>query len=239
MTTDHADDQADPVTWRRRQFALAAIFGFAVAWNLLGNLVLPGAWYVPANLAAAGFLLVAARWAELSWEELGLGRPEVWRGVVIGLTAATIVLLVIGLGLLVPAAESFFQDDGVAADSDVDRWFVPLVRIPLGTAVFEEILFRSVFFAFVVRLRDVRTGIIATSIVFGLWHIVPAWESTSGSAIGTVGAIVGTVVVTTVAGIVFALLRVWSRSIVAPVLAHWATNSLAYAAALVALDLVN
>jgi membrane protease YdiL (CAAX protease family) len=93
--------------------------------------------------------------------------------------AGTIVLVVIGLGLLVPALESFFQDDGVAADSDIDRWFVPLVRIPLvriplGTAVFEEILFRSVFFAFVVRLRDVRTGIIATSIVFGLWHIVPA-----------------------------------------------------------------
>ncbi len=88
--------------------------------------------------------------------------------------AATIVVVVIGLGLLVPALESFFQDDGVAADSDIDRWFVPLVRIPLGTAVFEEILFRSVFFAFVVRLRDVRTGIIATSIVFGLWHIVPA-----------------------------------------------------------------
>jgi membrane protease YdiL (CAAX protease family) len=47
------------------------------------------------------------------------------------------------------------------------------------------------------------------------------------------------VVVTTVAGIVFALLRVWSRSIVAPVLAHWATNSLAYAAALLALDLAD
>jgi len=235
MTTDHAD----PIAWRRGQFALAAIFAFAVVWNLLGNLVLPGAWYVPANLAAAGFLLVAARWAELSWEELGLGRPDVWRGVVIGLAAAAIVLVVIGLGLLVPALESFFQDDGVAGDSDVDRWFVPLVRIPLGTAVFEEILFRSVFFAFVVRLRDVRTGIIATSIVFGLWHIVPAWESTSGSTIGTVGAIVGTVAITTVAGMLFALLRVWSRSVIAPVLAHWATNSLAYAAALLALDLAD
>jgi membrane protease YdiL (CAAX protease family) len=232
-------DQADPIAWQGGQFALAAIFAFALVWNLLGNLVLPGAWYVPANLAAAGLVLVAARRAELSWEELGLGRPDAWRGVVIGLAAATIVLVVIGLGLLVPVLEAFFEDDGVAADSDVDHWFVPLVRIPLGTVVFEEILFRSVFFAFVVRIRNVRSGIIVTSVLFGLWHIVPAWESSSVSAVGTVGAIVGTVAITTVAGILFGLLRVWSRSVVAPVLAHWATNSLAYAAALLALDLVN
>ena len=63
MTTDHAD----PVAWRRGQFALAAIFAFAVVLDLLGNLVLPDAWYVPANLAAAALLLVATAVVLTCW----------------------------------------------------------------------------------------------------------------------------------------------------------------------------
>jgi membrane protease YdiL (CAAX protease family) len=239
MATDRVDEFARPVAWPREQAALAVVVAFAVVWNLFGNLVLPGAWYVPANLVAAGSILVIARWATLSWEELGLARSDVPRGAVIGLGAAAIVLVVVGLGLLVPAVESVLEDDGVAADSVVDRWFVPLVRIPLGTVVFEEVLFRSVVFALVVRLSGVRAGIVVTSVLFGLWHIVPAWESSSGSAAAGVGAIVGTVVVTAVAGVIFAVLRVWSRSVVAPMLAHWATNSLAYAAAVLALEFVD
>jgi membrane protease YdiL (CAAX protease family) len=47
------------------------------------------------------------------------------------------------------------------------------------------------------------------------------------------------VVVTAVAGVIFAVLRVWSRSVVAPMLAHWATNSLGYAAAVLALEFVD
>ena len=43
---------------------------------------------------------------------------------------------------------------------------------------------------------------------------------------------------TTAAGVGFALLRVWSRSVIAPVIAHSAVSSLADVAALVALDII-
>ena len=46
---------------------------------------------------------------------------------------------------------------------------------------------------------------------------------------------VGTIAVTTVAGVLFAWLRLRSGSLVAPILAHIATNSFAYVGALVAL----
>lgn len=217
----------------------AAVAGGVIAWNLIGNLVLHDVWYVPANLAIAGLLITMARWAGLGWDELGLARGDLGRGVVVGLAAAGVVASVIGLGLIVPTLESYFEDDRVAADPSLDRWFVPLVRIPLGTAVFEEVLFRSVLFALVMRLRGLRAALVVTSIVFGFWHIVPAWESGAGSAATAVGAIAGVVFVTTVAGVLFALLRVWSGSVVAPVLAHWATNALSYGAALLALEVIE
>ncbi len=43
--------------------------------------------------------------------------------------------------------------------------------------------------------------------------------------------VAGTVVFTTVAGLVFALLRQWSGSLLAPFLLHWATNGLGILAA--------
>ncbi len=211
----------------------------AVVWNLIGNLALPGAGYVPANLAVAAILVAGARWAGLGWDELGLDRADLRRGAVIGVAAVAVVAVVIAVGLAIPAIESYFEDDRVADDSTFDRWFVPLVRIPLGTAVFEEVLFRSVLFAVALRLWGLRWAIASTSIVFGLWHVAPAWETSSGSPLATGGAIVGTVLITTVAGVLFALLRVWSGSVLAPVLAHWATNSLSYAAALLALEVID
>lgn len=217
----------------------AVFLGVAIVWNLVGNLVLPSAWYVPANLAVAAALVAGARWAGLEWDELGLDRAAVGRGALIGLAAVAVVALVIGLGLIVPAIESYFEDDGVAEDSTFERWFVPLVRIPLGTAVFEEVLFRSVLFAVAARLWGLRWAIASTSIGFGLWHVAPAWEASNGSVAATVGVIVGTVLITTVAGVLFALLRVWSGSVLAPVLAHWATNSVSYGAALLALETID
>lgn len=217
----------------------AAFLVVAIGWNLIGNLALPDAWYVPANLAVAAALVAGARAIGLEWSELGLDRNSLGRGALIGLAAAALVALVIGLGLIVPAIESYFEDDGVAEDSTFDRWYVPLVRIPLGTAVFEEVLFRSVLFAVAVRLWGLRRAVASTSILFGLWHVVPAWESSSGSAAAAVGVIGATVLITTVAGVLFALLRVWSGSVVAPVLAHWATNSLSYGAALLALETIE
>ena len=104
--------------------------------------------------------------------------------------------------------------------------------------MFEEVLFRTVLLGALLTRWSTRTALAASSVLFGLWHVVPAWETTSGSVVATAGAIVGTVVVTTVAGLLFGGLRLRSRSVVAPILAHIGTNSFAYVAALVALDLL-
>ena len=219
--------------------ALAEVLAVAAAWNVFGNLYLPSAWYVPANLAAAGALLLIARSAGLSATELGLARRNLASGVKTGLLAAAVVAAVLALAVVLPAVQSFLADDEVASDSSTMRWVRPLLRIPLGTVVFEEVLFRSVLFGLLVRCRGEASVVVTTAVLFGLWHVVPAWETAEGSAASVAAAVVGTVAITTVAGVLFALLRRWSGSVVAPMLAHWATNSLAYLAAVLVLDVID
>jgi membrane protease YdiL (CAAX protease family) len=219
--------------------ALVAVLALAAAWNGLGNLLLPSAWYVPANLAAAAAVLAIGRRSGLSVDELGLARRDLAAGVKVGLVAAAVVAVVLAIALLAPAVESFLDDAVVATDSTAMRWFRPLVRIPLGTVVFEELLFRSVLFGLLMRLRGPAAAVIGTAVLFGLWHIAPAWETAQGDGASVSAAVVGTVVVTTAAGVVFGLLRLRSNSVVAPMLAHWATNSLAYVAALISMDLIG
>ncbi len=215
---------------------LVAVVVIAAAWNLIGHLVLPGRWEVPANLAVAAALVALARTNGLSWDELGLHRDRILRGLAVGLASAAVVAAGLAVALVIPAAEAVLEAEAVRPASAFDRWFVPLVQIPLGTAVFEETLFRGVILAVLLRHHPPRTAIIATSVLFGLWHILPAWRTTDGSPFVVAGAVVGTVAVTTLAGLIFAALRVWARSLMAPILAHTATNSLAYTAALIATD---
>jgi membrane protease YdiL (CAAX protease family) len=213
-----------------------AVLLVAVAWNLIGNLVLPGAWYVPANLVVAAGLVLGARAAGLGSDELGLDRERLgsglrWGGAAMAVVGAAVVALV-----AVPASRSFFEDGAVADAASAERWFTALVRIPLGTALFEEVLFRGVLLAALLRWLSSARALLANAALFGVWHVVPAWESAEGSAWAQVGAVLGTVIVTTIAGGLFVWLRLRSGSVVAPVLAHTATNSFAYLGAVAALE---
>ena len=81
---------------------------------------------------------------------------------------------------------------------------------------------------------------LATSVLFGLWHILPTLDTLltnpAGENIDSIlevtTALVGSVVGLTLAGFVFLWLRLRANSTVAPVLAHIATNSFALLAAL-------
>ncbi|MGI9643024.1 MAG: CPBP family intramembrane glutamic endopeptidase [Acidimicrobiia bacterium] len=194
---------------------------------------------MPANLAvAAGLVLLALR-SGLDLATLGLQRSDARSGLAWGAGASLIVAAVIAVAVLVPASRGFFEDDRVLTDNSFNRWFVPVVRIPLGTALFEEVLFRSVLLGALLTLVAPWRAAAISACAFGVWHIVPALEAADGSAVAVLGEVLGIVVVTTVAGMAFAALRLWSGSVVAPTLAHVATNSFAYAAALVALEVLS
>jgi uncharacterized protein len=213
--------------------------GSLVAWSALANLGLGDLLYVPRNLLlTAGLLVLARRW-RLRADELGLGRRHLGPGLRWGAGSVGVVALVVGAGValadvLGPVA-TLLADDRAALGGAALAVAV-LVRIPLGTAVFEEVAFRGVLRAVARRRLTALPATLWTSGVFGLWHVAPTIvalriNDVDPTSAAGVGAIVGAVATTTVAGIVFDQLRARSGSLVAPILAHWATNALGLLAA--------
>ncbi len=204
--------------------------------DVVANVLLPESAKVPAKLAiAVAYLAWARRAAGLSWAELGMGRTEVGAGLRWGGAAAAVVAGVVVV--LYAASRSQFVHSSVAHDSTQARVLEPLVFIPLGTVVFEEIIFRGVLLASLLRWTTRGPAIVASAVVFGLWHLPPALRDAGGEGFaGGLGVVAGTIVFTTMAGLLFAWLRLRSGSLLAPLLAHIASNSFAYVAAVIALQ---
>lgn len=213
----------------------AALLG----WSAVGNLVL-GEWlYLGRNLLLTGLLVLFARRAGIRWSGLGLA-GERWReGARWGGIAALVVAGFVGLGVVLgdhAGPLSALLHDQRADLSPSELAYHTALRIPLGTALFEEVAFRGALLGLLLTRFGVRGAVAVSSVVFGLWHIPPTMVAlevngiVAGSPEGVL-AIVGAVVVTTVAGVLFSALRLVSGSLLAPVLAHWATNSLGLLAA--------
>ncbi|TFV54401.1 CPBP family intramembrane metalloprotease [Geodermatophilus sp. DF01-2] len=111
-----------------------------------------------------------------------------------------------------------------------------LVRIPLGTVLWEEVAFRGVLLAALARLLPRADAVGVSAAVFGLWHVRPTLSALAANdlvdgPLARAGAVVLACLVTAAAGVLFAELRERSGSLLAPVLLHLATNSLGLLAA--------
>ena len=230
-----ARDESAPAAMSSTSTVVGLIAAIAVA-DAVANVLVPEDTKVPVKLAIAFAFVAWARWsAGYSWEELGLGRDEVRAGLRLGGIALLAIAAVIAVLVAVPGSRSYFDNSSVAADSSAQHVLQPLLFIPLGTVVFEEVLFRGVLLAALLRITTRAYAVGASALLFGLWHLPPALrDANDKGAAAAAGVVVGTIAVTTFAGAVFAWLRVRSGSLLAPVLAHVATNSVAYAGAVVA-----
>ena len=226
--------------------ALVATLVVLAAVNLWVH-VGPSRWQpVTGPLLAVGLLLLG-RWAGLSWQQLGLGRDTLVPGLVWGGAAVALVVAGYAVGLAVPAWRGLFLDarHAVGPLRAARRAFVV---VPLGVVVFEEVAFRGVLWGLVGVQHGTLWAAAVTSVLFGLWHVLPAVDGARANAAGPDGAtgsrgagrvapgiltrqVVGTVAFTALAGVVFAVLRQQSGSLLAPFLLHWATNGLGILAA--------
>lgn len=197
--------------------------------SLVANRLVPPA-HLAIGLASVVVLAAVARAAALTRAEVGLTR---WRsGLRWGCAAAGVAVLGYGIGLL--------AGRGVLASSTARSWpdvlVAALVVVPLGTVLAEELAFRGVVWALLCRRHGERVATGASSILFGLWHVLPALGggaanevatgALGGGTAGTVARVVGTVLLTTAGGAAFCWLRVRSGSLLAPALLHWALNGL-------------
>ena len=201
----------------------------------LGEAVLPGVAYVPTNVATAAALVALARRGGASWADLGLERRHVRGGLAAGAAAASVAVVGMVVGAALPSTRALFDDERVPAEaSGWERVYQLGLRIPLGTAAFEELAFRGALLALLRQRLSLRAAVAVDSAVFGLWHIVPTLATARTNDIvgaGRVGLVIGSVLLTAAGGVVFCALRLRGGHLVAPVLLHVAFNDTGYALA--------
>jgi membrane protease YdiL (CAAX protease family) len=209
-------------------------------WNVLQNRVFPRRAYVPANMLGTVAALGAARWLGLGNDALGLSRPRAGAGLRTGVAVAAPIVA----GVLAAERSSrwrrFLHDDRAAAAAPRAVLYETAVRIPLGTALFEETVFRGLLLSWFRSRMPERCAVAASSTLFGLWHVLPTWETMPGYAGGVLrnrsaatagAALAGAVVVTGLAGVGFSRLRLRSGSLLAPIVVHAAANAAGFFAA--------
>ncbi|HEY0126646.1 MAG TPA: CPBP family intramembrane glutamic endopeptidase [Blastococcus sp.] len=221
---------------RRRLLGLALPLSAGLAvWNNLVVARLPAS-YVVANATATAVVLAAARWTGLSPEELGLARRAVPAGLRWGGACVLPVAAGYGVAVAVPALRPLLRDGRVAGRDRADLAHHALVRIPVGTVLWEEVAFRGALLAVLLRLLPPPAAVAGSSVLFGIWHVRPTLEGLAANDLAGGPVATGTAVLvgclgTTAAGTLFTALRLRSGSLLAPALLHLATNSLGVGAA--------
>jgi membrane protease YdiL (CAAX protease family) len=213
--------------------AAAAVLGYGV----LVNRVVPNELYVPVNLAAAGAAVAAAHALGASWRDLGLARDRMTAGLRLGGLTLLPIAAVVALGLAIPWTREFFRDTTIVDASTAEAVYTLLLRIPFGTALAEELIFRGALLGLFLQRHRPWVAVALSSAVFGLWHVLPTLGSldtnpgaaaTAGSVLLQAGAVALVVLATGLAGAVFSWLRLRSGSILAPWLTHTGFNSIGY-----------
>lgn len=224
---------------RARLWVALALGVALITWSMVANWAIGDAAYTARNLLLTGGALMGARMAGLQLDDLGLARDRIGHGVVWGGGAVTVIAAVIAAGVVLvevlPGATVLLSDERAQLEGAALAR-ATLIRIPFGTVLFEEVVFRGVLLAVFLRCMSPIVAVIASSTVFGLWHLAPTAVALELNGLAATSpqalvAIAAGIVVTTVAGLAFTWLRWRSGSLLAPVLAHWATNALGMLAA--------
>ncbi|WP_171113977.1 MULTISPECIES: CPBP family intramembrane glutamic endopeptidase [Streptomyces] len=221
---------------------IVCVVAVLITANLINNWLVRGpVAYVLTCVAATAVLLLIARWDGLTRADLGLDATGVRRGLRWAPVLAGVVLVVFLLLLAFPVGREALRDARAADLSAGQLLWAVLVRVPLGTVLLEETAFRGVLWAMIRRRRGTAWATAASSLLFGLWHLLPSRGlGSANAAVGTafgsgpagVTATVAVAVVAMVAaGVVLCELRRRSGSLLAPAALHWAINGFGYALA--------
>lgn len=224
---------------RKRATVVVAV----IAYNLVQNLAVPRAGYVPANLIAGGGLVALARRYGCSWDDLGLDGARARSGLKLGLAGTAVTAGVALAAALHPRTRRYLFDQRAAGQTGRDIAYQALIRFPVGTALFEEVAFRGVVYGVWRREGSSdRVAALAAGAVFGLWHLIPTARALAGnpaakrvaSLPSKAGAVVAGATLTGIASLGLSWMRKRSGSLIAPWLTHAAINCAGYLAGVAA-----
>lgn len=215
-----------------RRWALPATIGVLVAVAACGR-VGPHHTMLVAGPAGAALLLLVARRAGLSRAEVGLAAWK--RGAVYAAVGGAALAVVYAVAAVLPGTRAAFDDQRYQTDVGMAA-LTAFVVIPLGTVLFEEVAFRGVLWGLVCVTRGPTTATAVSSVLFGLWHVLPSLrlnranpavaDLVGAGRAGQAMAVTGAVLFTALAGVLLCELRRRSGSLLAPAGLHWAANGL-------------
>ncbi len=228
-------EQVEGLPW----WPLLLVGAALIVINIVNNRVAPQTHYLLWAFVGSVVLLAIGLLDGNDFTDMGLGFSYLLPGLIWASTSIVGVTLVYLIGSIFKKTREAFADDRIGSLSGGRLLFQLLVEVPLGTVLLEEIAFRAVLFSMLARRFDLTTTIVISAIVFGLWHILPSFGTHEdnpalGSVVGSgrrgnIWAILASVLTTTLAGVLFTVMRIFSGSVLAPMGFHWATNGLGYA----------
>ena len=209
-----------------------------IVLNIVNNRLAPQTHYLLWSFGGSVGLLAFGLLDGNTWTDMGLGWQYLVPGMIWGAACIGAVTAVYLIGSAFKRTRTAFHDERMSELSGSRLMFQALVEVPFGTVLLEEIAFRAVLFSMLARRYGVIWGLVISSVLFGLWHILPSIGTheqnpalgsvVGGGMRGNILAVALSVVTTTVAGVVFGGLRLVSGSVLAPMGLHWATNGLGY-----------
>jgi len=216
----------------RRRTALAKALGILGVHNLVQNTVLNETGYVAGNLAMSVTLVGIARSSGASWDEMGLGRPDVATSSKIGSIAVSLGALGTIAAVAHPRTRALLSENRTPTTGSAQLVRRALIRFPLGTALFEEVAFRGVLPALTDRGNWQADAMSAA--VFAVWHIIPtARAQASGADTSRRNRTLGIAIGSTAAGVAglgLSWLRRRTGGLLAPWMVHASVNSIAFLA---------
>lgn len=212
-----------------------------VALNLCSALILSGLAQAAVQVGVAVLAVVAALRLGYDQASLGLRPADIPAGLRLGGLVSLGIVAAVTVVALVPVTRGAFDDERFVDLSTADAVFEIAVRIPLVTALSEELLFRSVLLAVLVAASTTWRAVAASSLLFGLWHVATTLGDLGGNEVTegfaaweAAGAVLVVVAVTGAGGLVFCWLRLRSASVVAPWLVHTTLNAATFTAGAIA-----
>jgi uncharacterized protein len=220
---------------------LSAVLVLLLAVALLDRLV-PAPVQTGLHLLVACALVVLARAAGLTFADLGMTGGSLRRTVAYSVACVVLVCTAYVLVLALPWTRTALLDTRYQYDVGT-ALVVALTTVPLRTVLLEEVAFRGVLWALVRRAHGPVWATTVSSVLFGVWHVLPALAfAGTNQAVGARGVhpgavVAATLLVTTAAGVLLCELRRRSGSLVPAVALHWVANGAGILAAAAAWSL--
>jgi len=223
--------------------AVAPLAAYAVFFQTAIYLSLPAplrSRWAPTFTGAVGALVALASGVLFGFDRIGLGATD--PAIVLAWAFAAVVMSAAAGAFMLsrPSLRAEMADPRVAMLGRRETATHIFLRIPLFTALVEEIFFRGVLHAALMALYPTPVAIWLGAGLFGMWHIGPGLDQAEANDKTTAAATLHTgftVIATTLAGAFLVWLRIETGSIWAPAAVHAAVNmTLALFARLAASD---